>query len=298
MKKVFSSLAAALLLSATSCYAASIWSNPEAHHVTWSTTLLIPAEQFTTASAGNLLTLSLQNATDVIELKANGQKLPGTCYATIADATKHEVYLTEAMLDSCKTYGLEICGASFDVTDVDLADGKAGNLEAGKTIWTGYFWVDSWNTLELFKEALSAEDLSLYKSIRFYHGAAANSFLINLKANWDEAGNIASLTPAGDNSGSALQYGEGYVELDLTKVNPLSVINSVGSDRLLIQGNKEAGEAFNLTDIVLVPGTSTAVETTTTTVAEGIYDLFGRRLERIEQGGIYIVNGKKVVVAQ
>jgi hypothetical protein len=31
-------------------------------------------------------------------------------------------------------------------------------------------------------------------------------------------------------------------------------------------------------------------------VAEGIYDLTGRKIEKITEGGIYIVNGKKVYV--
>ena len=88
--------------------------------------------------------------------------------------------------------------------------------------------------------------------------------------------------------------------MDLTKVNPLTVINKVGSDRLMIQGNKEEQSPFNITDIVLVPKQNTATSYQSldkvSPSVEGIYDLLGRRVETINSNGLYIVNGKKVMV--
>ena len=43
-------------------------------------------------------------------------------------------------------------------------------------------------------------------------------------------------------------------------------------------------------------GAATAIESVETEVAQTIYDLTGRKIETITKGGIYIVNGKKVLV--
>ncbi len=212
--------------------------------------------------------------------------------------------MTQAMLDTCKLYGMELCGASFGIKMIEILDGKAGNMKTGETIWTGYFWVDNWNTLELFKEALTAEDLSKYASMRIYHEGPENGFVLNLLANWADTGVIAKIGPSAPAEDYALQYksegGQKFVELDLTKVNPLTVINNVSSDRLMIQGNKEAQSAFNMTDIVLVPKQNTATSYQSldkvSPSVEGIYDLLGRRVETINSNGLYIVNGKKVMV--
>lgn len=306
MKKLFFFLTAALMSSAM-INATDIWTPSEGtdkYVVTWGTTLTIPAEQFQTAVSGNLLKLSLVEATDIIEIKANGQKLPGTRFSNINEATTYELFMTQACVDSCKQYGMELCGASFGVTKVELLDGRAADIKADViTIWTGYFWVDNWCTLELFKEALTAEDLTKYEALRIYHEGPADGYIINLKANWDEAGNIANIGPGAPEASNALQYksknGANYVELDLDKVNPLTVINNVSSDRLMIQGNKEAGAAFNMTDIVLVPKTgigASIVEVVDQSKMEGIFDIMGHRLESIETNGLYIVNGKKVLV--
>ena len=306
MKKVFLMLATALM-SCAMVTAETIWTPAEGQTdtvVTWEKTFTISKEYFASCQQGNLLKLTLNNATDVIELKSNGQKLPGSRFSNIAGAESYECFMTQAMLDTCKLYGMELCGASFGITNIEILDGKAGNMKMGETIWTGYFWVDNWNTLELFKEALTAEDLSKYASMRIYHEGPENGFVLNLLANWDEAGVIAKIGPSAPAEDYALQYksegGQNFVELDLTKVNPLTVINNVSSDRLMIQGNKEAQSAFNMTDIVLVPKQNTATSYQSldkvSPSVEGIYDLLGRRVETINSNGLYIVNGKKVMV--
>ena len=306
MKKYFFMLATALMSSAM-VTAEIIWSPAEGQTdtvVTWEKTFTISKQSFATCQQGNLLKLSLNNATDVIELKSNGQKLPGSRFSNIAEAGSYECFLTQAMLDTCKLYGMELCGASFGIKQIEILDGKAGNMKTGETIWTGYFWVDNWKTLELFKEALTAEDLSKYASVRIYHEGPENGFVLKLLANWDDAGKIAEIGPSVSTENNPLQYksegGLNFVELDLTKVNPLTVINTVGSDRLMIQCSKEAQSAFNMTDIVLVPKQGTATTNYEMDMPslsiKGIYDLLGRRVEAINSNGLYIVDGKKVMV--
>ena len=306
MKKVFFMLATALMSSAM-VTAEIIWSPAEGQTdtvVTWEKTFTISKQSFATCQQGNLLKLTLNNATDVIELKSNGQKLPGSRFSNIAEAGSYECFLTQAMLDTCKLYGMELCGASFGIKQIEILDGKAGNMKTGETIWTGYFWVDNWKTLELFKEALTAEDLSKYASVRIYHEGPENGFVLKLLANWEDAGKIAEIGPSVSTENNPLQYksegGLNFVELDLTKVNPLTVINTVGSDRLMIQCNKEAQSPFNMTDIVLVPKQETATvnyEMNMPSLSiKGIYDLLGRRVEAINSNGLYIVDGKKVMV--
>lgn len=306
MKKVFFMLATALMSSAM-VTAEIIWSPAEGQTdtvVTWEKIFTISKQSFATCQQGNLLKLTLNNATDVIELKSNGQKLPGSRFSKIAGAESYECFLTQAMLDTCKLYGMELCGASFGIKQIEILDGKAGNMKTGETIWTGYFWVDNWNTLELFKEALTAEDLSKYASVRIYHEGPENGFVLKLLASWDDAGKIAEIGPSVSTENNPLQYksegGLNFVELDLTKVNPLTVINTVGSDRLMIQCSKEAQSAFNMTDIVLVPKQGTATTNYEMDMPspsiKGIYDLLGRRVEAINSNGLYIVDGKKVMV--
>ena len=306
MKKVFFMLATALMSSAM-VTAEIIWSPAEGQTdtvVTWEKTFTISKEYFASCQQGNLLKLTLNNATDVIELKSNGQKLPGSRFSNIAEAGSYECFLTQAVLDTCKLYGMELCGASFGIKQIEILDGKAGNMKTGETIWTGYFWVDNWKTLELFKEALTAEDLSKYASVRIYHEGPENGFVLKLLANWDDAGKIAEIGPSVSTENNPLQYksegGLNFVELDLTKVNPLTVINTVGSDRLMIQCNKEAQSPFNMTDIVLVPKQGTATTNYEMDMPslsiKGIYDLLGRRVEAINSNGLYIVDGKKVMV--
>ena len=127
---------------------------------------------------------------------------------------------------------------------------------------------------------------------------------MNFLANWEAAGKIAEIGPSVSTENNPLQYkseeGVNFVELDLTKVNPLTVINTVGSDRLMIQCNKEAQLPFNMTDIVLVPKQGTATTNYEMDMPspsiKGIYDLLGRRVEAINSNGLYIVDGKKVMV--
>ena len=262
MKKIFT-LITALTLS-VGLWATSIWSGSQDVH--WDNPLTIEKSKFASALPGNKITVTLSvndGTNDAIEFKSNGQKLPGTRFSLCQDWwDTYDLFMTQDMVDSCKVYGMEICGDNFKVTNIDLSEGKAASMKEGKAIWTGYFWVDSWSTLEVFREALDAvKDWDKYKTMRFYSECPTTDNLIFLLADWSEAGVIAKSEPATDSiAGNPFKRYEGYAELDLTKVNPLAIINAVASDRLMIQMDKQGSAAFNFTDVVLLEGSDTALD--------------------------------------
>ena len=259
MKKIFTLIVA--LIAIMNLSATSIWSGSQDVH--WDNPLTIDASKFASALPGNKITITLtvnDGTNDAIEFKANGQKLPGTRFSLCQDWWEtYDLFMTQDMIDSCQVYGMEICGDNFTVTNIDLSEGKAASMKEGKTIWTGYFWVDSSSTLQVFKEALDAvKDWSKYSAMRFYSECPTTDNLIWLRANWVDADIIAKSDLSTDNP---LKRYEGYAELDLTKVNPLTVINALSSDRLILQMDKQGSAAFNFTDVVLVEQTAPQVPT-------------------------------------
>ena len=268
MKKIFT-LITALTLS-VGLWATSIWSGSQDVH--WDNTIMIEKGKFASALPGNKITVTLSvndGTNDAIEFRANGQKLPGTRFSLCQDWWEtYDLFMTQDMIDSCQVYGMEICGDNFTVTNIDLSEGKAANMKEGKAIWTGYFWVNSWSTLEVFKEALTAvKDWSKYSAMRFYSECPSTDNFIRLRANWVDADIIAESGPStGEVAGNPLKRYEGYAELDLTKVNLLTVINALFSDRLMIQMDKQGSAAFNFTDVVLVPASGPTVDKTGITV--------------------------------
>lgn len=189
-----------------------------------------------------------EGATDGIEFKVinkNFDHLAGSREnAWIKDATVFEQFLTQAAVDSLKLYGLELIGANFTVTKVELNDGK--DLKEGLTLWTGYFWADEWSTLELYFNAYAGVDFSQYKAIRFYTEASGTGYVLNFMKGWGEGEKFADQSNMTD--------GEGYKELALTDDLRTAL---AGASHWMVQFNKEALDAFNATDIVLVPTDST-----------------------------------------
>ncbi|MBR1995836.1 MAG: hypothetical protein IJ989_01090, partial [Paludibacteraceae bacterium] len=91
-------------------------------------------------------------ATDGIEFKVMNEHfdhLAGSREAAwISDDGAFEQFLTPTAVDSLKAHGLEIIGANFTCTKVELLESKT--LKEGFTVWTGFFWADEWTTLELY----------------------------------------------------------------------------------------------------------------------------------------------------
>ena len=240
MKKIsLIALFAALVMSVN---ATDIWTGSK--HVSWSDGgLQIAADQFAAAQPGNLIKVHFSGATDGIEFKVMNEHfdhLAGSREAAwINGDGAFEQFLTQTAVDSLKAYGLEIIGANFTCTQVELLESKT--LKEGFTVWTGFFWADEWTTLELYYNGYAGVDWSKATALRIYSEANRSDFVINIKENWDPEGQIADQ--------SVMNVGEGYMELPLTDELRNRLANA---SHWMIQFNKEAGSPFNVTDIVLV----------------------------------------------
>ena len=250
MKKIsLVALFAALVMSVN---ATDIWTGSK--HVSWADGgLQIAANQFAAAQPGNLIKVHFTDATDGIEFKvmnAHFDHLAGSREAAWINGNgAFEQFLTQTAVDSLKAYGLEIIGANFTATQVELLESKT--LKDGFTVWTGFFWADEWSTLELYRDGYCNVDLANATALRIYSEANRSDFVINIKENWDAEGQIADQ--------NAMTAGDGYMELPLTDDLRNRLANA---GHWMIQFNKEAGAAFNVTDIVLVGNFPTAISNT------------------------------------
>ena len=240
MKKIsLVALFAALVMTAN---ATDIWTGTK--HVSWSDGgIQIAADQFAAAQPGQKIVVSFNGASDGIEFKVMNEHfdhLAGSREAAwISGDGAFEQFLTPAAVDGLKAHGLEIIGANFNCTNVALEDGK--ELKDGYTVWTGFFWADEWTTLELYWNGYAGVDFANATALRIYSEANRSDFVINIKESWEPEGQIADQ--------SAMNAGEGYMELPLTDDLRNRLANA---GHWMIQFNKEAGNPFNVTDIVLV----------------------------------------------
>ena len=285
MKKVF--LLMCLMATTVIASATDVWEGE--HAVNWSNTLTIEKGKFTDMKVGDKLVIEFKNATDkVIELHSNGGMLPGTRFEhhIYSDQSSVEVFATPAMLASLKEYGLEVCGAEFTATKIWYGDGK-DNVDEN-TVWTGYFWMDSWSTLEITKNCFAGVDWSKVKAIRFYSEANRTDYVINVLTKWGEGGKLGDQT--------TMTMTNEYAELNVESIDMAAALADV--DRLMIQCNKEAGEPFNFTAVVLVKDGATGIDATLVNsekVNSQYFNLAGQRVAHPAKG-LYIVNGKKVIV--
>lgn len=254
MKKIsLIALFAALVMSVN---ATDLWTGSK--HVSWDDGgLQIAANQFAAAQPGNLIKVHFTGATDGIEFKVMNEHfdhLAGSREAAwISGDGAFEQFLTPSAVDSLKAYGLEIIGANFTCTKVELLAGK-GELPKGFSVWTGYFWVNGWVTLELYKDSYVGVDWSKAKAIRFYAGATAEQIeAINVLESWDEGGKIADK--------GAMTAGSGYMELPLTAELRTRL---AGVGHWMIQYARVEPAEFNVTDVVIVmdEGGATAIDNT------------------------------------
>ncbi len=253
MKKItlLAALFAAMTINAT-----DLWT--ESKHVSWSDGgIQIQKEAFAEALPGQKIVVTFTGASDGIEFKVMNpgrfDHLAGSREAAwINGDGAFEQFLTVAAVDSLKAYGLEIIGANFTCNKVELLDGKT--LKDGFTVWTGFFWADEWKTLELYWNGYAGVDWSKATALRIYSEAGRSDFVINVILNaWPDQGgeNVANQ--------EAMTAGEGYMELPLTDELRTKLAEA---SKWMIQFNKETGEPFNVTDIVLVGNFSTAISNT------------------------------------
>ena len=276
-------MATTIIVSAT-----DLWEGT--HTVNWDNTLTIEAAKFADAQVGQKIVIEFTNATgEVIELHSNGGMLPGTRYEhhIYADQSSMEVFITKGMLARLKESGLEICGTGFTATKAWYGDGK-DNVD-DNTVWTGYFWMDSWSTLEVAKTSFDGINWSNYKAIRFYSEANRTNYVINVLTKWGDDGKL------GDQN--TMTMTNEYAELNIENIDMAAKLDDV--DRLMVQCNKEDGNPFNFTAIVLVKKETTGIESMSDVRdrrAKGWYTIDGRKLEMVPaQKGLYIVDGKKII---
>ena len=268
-------LFAALVMSVN---ATDIWTGTK--HVSWTDGgLQIAAEQFAAAQPGNLIKVHFTDATDGIEFKvmnAHFDHLAGSREAAWINGNgAFEQFLTQSAVDSLKAYGLEIIGANFTATQVELLESKT--LKDGFTVWTGFFWADEWSTLELYRDGYAGVDFANATALRIYSEANRSDFVINVILNaWPDQGgeNVANQ--------EAMTAGEGYMELPLTDELRTKLAEA---SKWMIQFNKEAGNPFNVTDIVLVGDFPTAISNTA---------IESKAVKTVENGQLVIIkNGVK-----
>lgn len=286
MKKVF--LLLCLLTTTNIMMATDLWEGT--HAVAWDNTLTIEAAKFAEVQVGQKIVVEFTNATgEVIELHSNGGMLPGTRYAHFLYADQHEmeVFITPDMLASLKEYGMEVCGTGFTATKLWYGDGK-DNVDEN-TVWTGYFWMDEWSTLEIAKTSFDGINWSDYKSIRFYSEANRTDYVINVLTKWGDGGKLGDQT--------TMTMTTEYAELNLDGIDMAAKLADV--DRLMIQCNKESGNPFNFTAIVLVKKESTGIDEVRgqkEDVRGDFYTLDGRKLSSKPTKGLFICHGKKILI--
>ena len=174
------------------------------------------------------------------------------------------------MLSAIKLEHLRVYGEGITVNRVEICDGKAGALKFGKTIWTGYFWMDDTWSLEIFKEAFASVDFSKYGKMRIYYEANRTDFLMRLFTKFgsdpDEYADEDDIKLAGSDTDAHMEEHAGgvtperihltntYVDIPLTETikTYLSTKDDDHGPSLFIKCNKN-GEAFNVTDVVLLP---------------------------------------------
>lgn len=253
-------------------------------HVSWSDGgLQIAAEKFANAKAGDKIAIRYNSASEGIEFKVMNEHfdhLAGSReelnFPNAEGSLEH--FLTPKAVEELKAHGLELIGGNFTVTEVELMDGKA-SLPEGVNVWTGYFWVDEWTTMYLYWNGYRYVDFNDVKAIRFYSEANRSDFVLNIRDNWDGDGGVEIANI------NAMTAGEGYMELPLTDYMREKI---AASEHLLVQFNKESGDPFNVTDIVLV-----MEEPYTRTVTNGNYGTIclSRAAATIEGATMYRIVG-------
>ena len=259
---------------ALSLNASEIWTGSQA--ITFQVPLNLDKDQFTELQAGQILKVSYEDASDGIELKVPDlwHHLSGSRRdnAWISGTGTYETYLTPAGVADVQAHGLQIVGAHFTCTKVEVIDGKAlSDIKEG-TAWTGFCWMNNTcGSMEFFKDNFTQFDLANVKAIRFYCSpeAAGSTYNINLKKTWDSditskagSGLMTELTLT-DSIRTKLAEGD-FVIVQLCRGEGQSIRTKLAEgDFVIVQLCRGEGQDFNLIDIVLVPNDDpTAIEQT------------------------------------
>ena len=286
MKTKIYVLAALLMASMANLMAeetcTKIWYDGEDWHpqaITYNNdnTPFINRDKFSSAVVGNAIKIygfnEPKDGAHKLYLGEYTKPLPGSDFRNPSNINDDRVlfYITEDMLSAIKSEDLRVYGEGITVNRVEICDGKAGALKFGKTIWTGYFWMDDTWSLEIYKEAFASIDFSKYGKMRIYYEANRTNFLMRLFTKFgddpDEFDDEDDIKLAGSETDEYMGVHAGevtperihltntYVDIPLTETikTYLSTKDVAHGSSLFIKCNKGSGAAFNLTDVVLLP---------------------------------------------
>ena len=268
--------------------------------VTWASPLYIPADMFATdVNIGDYIYINFSETTDVIEIKANGTWLPGSRFTFLGDdSADYKAYITADMLDALKKYGLEICGAKFTLTSVCICNDGFQMPEGA--IWGGYFWVDSWNTLEIFKTAFEKYDGQRYMDIYLSEDLGCyDGYFMKVLTKWEPETLWAN--------NDQITHTSRMATVDLKDINVEESLADVNA--IMIQGNKESGNPFNITAVAFRNDNGASVFSNIFSEdINAVIDVFNIQGVKVKSdvpteiatdnlsAGFYIIGNKKVLV--
>lgn len=209
--------------------------------VNWDNTLYIEASKFENASVGDYIFITFSSTTDVIELKSDGVWLPGSRFSWLGEGVEsYRNYITEDGLATLQDTGLELCGGGFTVTGVSIMND--GFVMPEGAVWGGFFWVDNWNTLEIFKTAFENYDGQRYLDIYLADDNTNGDYFMKVLTQWEPVEiDIAT--------NEEIEKTASMATVDLQNVNLPEMLADVRA--LMIQANPEEGGPFNITAVAL-----------------------------------------------
>lgn len=248
MKKLFVFAAAAMM--SVSAMATVIYEAPEGEprFVTWGQGLQIDSTKFAGLTTPHEMIVTFEEATDGIEFKRTDtwDQLYFPQFLGISGDGSISKLLTPDALEVLSHVNLEMIGNHFYVVKVELVE----NLEYENHLWKGYAWMEEWSTIELNKVWYASIDWDEVAAIRCVSEANRTDYVINVMTSWDGGDKLGDQT--------TMTMTNEYAELELTADMRTKL---AASEQLMIQCNKEAGDPFNMTEIVLIMNEPSAVET-------------------------------------
>ncbi len=107
--------------------------------INWDNTKFFNASDFAGVKVGDYIQIDITSSTGAIELKSNGNILPGTVKCDKPNgggAYTYKAYITADMLASLQAHGLLVCGDSFVTNGIKIFND--GTTIPDGAIWAGY----------------------------------------------------------------------------------------------------------------------------------------------------------------
>lgn len=208
--------------------------------VTWSNTMSFEASVFENVKVGNYIYATYADGKSGFEFKSNGEWVPGSYFINSENNFQAKYYITEEGLSVLQQYGLEICG-EFLLESLSIMDD--GFVMPEGAIWGGYFWVDNWNTLEIWKTAFANYNGQRYLDVYLAPDNTNDVYFMKVLTNWNPETVVANNENIVKTSNIAT--------IDLQGVNLTEMLAADGVNALMIQANPEGGNAFNMISVVL-----------------------------------------------